>query len=173
MVRCEAGMDDKQRRKELRRRRVRGARLLQDGFAPAEVARRVGVSRQSVMRWERVLESGGFAQVARLGVRGRPRQLSDAQLAELAQVLKQGAIAAGYATEMWTLRRIAALIEEKFGVHLVPSSVWRLLGAMGWSVQRPTGQARERNERAIRTWKIKRWPALKKSQRGSDESSSS
>jgi len=166
-------MDDKQRMKDLRRRRVKGARLLESGVPPAEVARRVSVSRQSVMRWERAIESGGIDRVARLGARGRPRRLSDAQLRELAQLLKTGAISAGYATEMWTLPRIAALIQEKFGVRLANSSVWRLLGQMGWSVQRPTGQARQRDERAISTWKNKRWPELKKSQRDSDESSSS
>ena len=166
-------MDDKQRMKDLRRRRVQGARLLESGVAPAEVARRVGVSRQSVMRWERAIEADGIERVKQLGQRGRPRRLSDAQLQELAQLLKEGAISAGYATEMWTLPRIAALIQEKFAVRLAVSSVWNLLGQMGWSVQRPTGQARQRDERAISTWKNKRWPELKKSQRDSDESSSS
>ena len=133
----------------------------------------MGVSSKTVRVSERKLQAEGFGKLAELGVRGRPRQLSDEQLAELAQLLKQGAIAAGYSTEMWTLKRIGTLIEEKFGVHLVPSSVWRLLAGMGWSVQRPTGRARERDEGAIRNWKAKRWPALKKSPRGSDESSSS
>src|SRR5579883_3618982 len=90
--------------------------------------------------------SGGLRQARRAWRAGRPRQLSDEQLAELAQLLKQGAIAAGYSTEMWTLKRIGTLIEEKFGVHLVPSSVWRLPAAVGLSVQRPTGRARERVE---------------------------
>jgi transposase len=123
MFRCEALMDDKQRMKELRRRRVKGARLLASGVPPAEVARRVSVSRQSVMRWERAIESGGIDRVARLGARGRPGRLSDAQLRELAQLLKAGAISAGYATKMWTLPRIAVLIQEKFGVRLANSSV--------------------------------------------------
>jgi hypothetical protein len=46
-------------------------------------------------------------------------------------------------------------------VRLAISSVWGLLGRMGWSVQRPTGQARQRDKRAIITWKNKRWPELK------------
>jgi transposase len=50
-------------------------------------------------------------------------------------------------------------------VRLTQPSVWRLLRALGWSVQRPTGQARQRDEKAIRTWKAKRWPELKKSLR--------
>jgi transposase len=166
-------MDDKQRMKELRRRRVNGVRLLESGVWPAEVARRLGTSRQTVMRWERAIEAGGRERLVKLGVRGRPRRLSDEQLQELGRLRKQGALSAGYATEMWTLPRIGALIQEKFGVHLANSSVWRVLGQMGWSVQRPAGQARQRDERAISIWKNKRWPELKKSQRDSGESSSS
>ena len=166
-------MEDRQVLTEMRRRRVRGARMLARGEKPAAVARELGVSRQSVMRWERALAEGGFGQLSRVGRRGGRFRLSDAQLRELAGVLKQGAMAAGYATELWTLPRIGALIEERFGEKLATSSVWRTLGRMGWSVQRPSGKARERDERAIATWKSKRWPSLKKSQRGSDESSSS
>jgi transposase len=87
-------------------------------------------------------------------------------------MLKQGAIAAGYDTEMWTLPRVAALIEERFGERLAITSVWNTLRRMGFSPQRPSKLARERNEPAIKRWKAKRWPALKKSPRGSDESSS-
>jgi transposase len=96
---------------------------------------------------------------------GRPERLSAEQRRDLIRLLKEGALAAGFPTELWTLPRIAQLIDSKFAVTLVPSSVWRLLGRLGWSVQRPSGQARERDEGAVRTWKSKRWPELKKSLR--------
>ena len=50
-------------------------------------------------------------------------------------------------------------------MELSEPSVWRVLQQLGWSVQRSTGQARQRDERAIRTWKEKRWLSLKKSLR--------
>jgi transposase len=87
----------------------------------------------------------------------------------LVRQLKAGALAAGFPTELWTLPRIAQLIEQRFAVRLTQPSVWRLLRALGWSVQRPTGQARQRDEKAIRTWKAKRWPELKKSLRDKAE----
>jgi transposase len=155
-------MSDSDELKEMKQRRVKGAKLLRSGKRPAEVARTLGVSRQTVMRWERRLETGGMKGIATVGQRGRPRQLSDAQLEELAKLLKAGAIAAGYANELWTLPRIGALIETRFGVKFTDSGVWRNLRHMGWSVQRPTGQARQRDEEAITTWKKRRWPALKK-----------
>jgi transposase len=160
---------DSERLKDLERRRRRGARLLMAGVAQAEVARRMGVSRQSVSRWEKAREQGGIEALRGSQHFGRPRRLSEAQCAELARELKAGALAAGFTTELWTLPRVAALIERRFAVRLAQSSVWRLLRELGWSVQRPTGQARERNEQAIRTWKARRWPQLKKSRRGKAE----
>jgi transposase len=111
------------------------------------------------MRWERALKGNGVQGLERVEAPGRPRRLSEAQLKELAKVLKAGALAAGYATEMWTLPRIGALIQERFGVKLAQSSVWRTLQKMGWS---PARQARQRDDEAVRTWKSKRWAALKK-----------
>lgn len=162
-------MRHSQKLKELERRRRRGARLLAAGESQAEVARRVGVSRQTVMRWDRVRQNGGLEALRRARHFGRPERLSTEQREELVRLLKDGAIASGFPTELWTLPRIAQLLEQKFAVSMVPSSVWRLLGRLGWSVQRPTGQARERDERAIRRWKAKRWPELKKSLRDKAE----
>jgi len=169
MVTFEVAMDNEQRLKDLERRRRRGARLLAAGHAQAEVARRLGVSRQSVSRWEQAREQGGAEALRRSKRFGRPRRLSDAHCTQLVRELKAGALAAGFPTELWTLPRIGALIERRFAIRLAPSSVWRLLRELGWSVQRPTGQARERNEPAIATWKARRWPILKKSRRGKAE----
>ena len=132
-------MKDAEVLREMKRRRVKGARMLLRGERPAQVARELGVSRQSVMRWERALAGGGLERVARVGRRGGRFRLSPMQLKELANLLKQGALAAGYDTEIWTLPRIAALIEERFGQRLVISSVWRTLQRMGFSPQRPSG----------------------------------
>jgi len=158
-------MGIEQQLKELEKRRKRGVRLLAEGLWPAEVARRVGVTRQSVLRWTKLEKTGGAAALKRPARFGRPPKLDDAQRAELIKALKGGAMAAGFPSELWTLPRIASLIQERFTVELSEPSVWRMLQQLGWSVQRPTGQARQRDEAAIRTWKEKRWPAVKKSLR--------
>ena len=131
----------------------------------------MGVSRQAVMRWERLRQQGrrGLAALRRAEHFGRPERLSESQREELVRLLKAGLLAAGFATDLWTLPQIARLIEERFSVSMVSSSAWRLLGRLDGSVQRPSAQARERDERAIRTWKAKRWPALKKSLRDKAE----
>src|SRR6266446_6130052 len=48
----------------LERRRMAAAKLLQQGVSQAEVARRVGVHRQSVIRWVRELRKSGRAGLA-------------------------------------------------------------------------------------------------------------
>ena len=162
-------MGIEQQLKELEKRRKRGMRLLAEGLWPAEVARRVGVTRQSVLRWTKLEKKGGAQALKRPARFGRPPKLDDAQRAELIKTLKGGAMAAGFSSELWTLPRIASWIHGRFAVELSEPSVWRMLQQLGWSVQRPTGQARQRDEAAIRTWKAKRWPAVKKSLRDRDE----
>jgi transposase len=162
-----------QRRKGLEQRRRRAARLLERGFKPAEVARRVGVSRTSVHRWGKRIEQQGVSGLKRAARLGRPRALGDAQRAKLAQALKQGALAHGYATELWTLARVGRLIDKLFSRRYSHSQVWRILSDMGWSCQRPTGRAIQRDEAAIRQWKRKRWPVLKKTPLGKGAPSSS
>ena len=130
------------------------------------------VTRTTVSAWNEQLRSGGL-QGLRRRPRGRPSGLDAQQKVELVRLLKDGALAQGFATELWTLRRVGQLIAEKFGRRYSESQVWRILVGLGFSSQRPTGRALERDEAAIRHWKRKRWPALKKTPENKAESSSS
>jgi len=103
---------------------------------------------------------------------GRPAALEAADLKRLSKLLLAGAIGNGFATEVWTLARVAKLIEREFGVTYSVANVWHVLRALGFSSQRPTGRAIQRDEQAIKTWRTQRWPALKKSPSERDEPSS-
>jgi len=146
----------------LERRRFRALRLLDKGHSEAEVARRVGVHRQSVNRWQQLATASGLESLRRAGRAGRKARLMAAQLGQLEKALQRGPEALGYETNLWTAARVADLIESEFGVTYHPSHVWRLLGQLGWSCQRPASRAIERDEAAIRRWKRVTWPALKK-----------
>ena len=133
-------MDNEQRLIGLERRRRRGGRLLQSGIAQAEVARRVGVTRTSVSRWEQLRQEGGIEALRRPRRFGRPRRLSDAQCAQLIGQLKAGALSAGFGTELWTLPRIRTLILQRFAVTLTEPSVWRLLRSLGGACNAPAAR---------------------------------
>jgi transposase len=158
--------------KVLQRRRLRAGRLLTRGVAQAEVARRLGVTRTTVSEWNAQLENGGLDALKRRP-RGRPPGLDVAQRRELKRALSGGALAEGFATELWTLPRVGQLIERRFGRAYSESQVWRILVSLGFSCQRPSGRALERNEAAIQRWKQRRWPALKKTLPNKGGSSSS
>lgn len=142
MVIFEVRMGIEQQRKELEKRRRRGIRLLAKGVWPAEVTRRVGVTRQSVLRWTKLTKQVGKEALTRPARFGRPPKLDEAQRAELIKTRKGGALADGFASELWTLPRIASTIKERFAVELTQASVWRMLRQLGWSVQQPAARAR-------------------------------
>ena len=146
----------------LEKRRFRAARLLEKGFSQAEVARRVGVHRQSVNRWARTLEREGIGGLNKAGRAGRKPRLSAEDFAALEQGLAAGPQACGYPTALWTSQRVAHLIEQQSGVKYHPDHVCRILAKLRWSCQRPVGRALERNETAIARWKKRRWPEIKK-----------
>jgi len=77
-------------------------------------------------------------------------------LERIERALKRGPEAFGYDTGLWTSARVADLIEQECGIAYHPGHAWRLLRQLGWSCQRPTGRALERDERAIAQWKRKR-----------------
>lgn len=146
----------------LERRRMEAARLLRQGVSQSEVARRVGVHRQSVSRWAQELEQSGVQGLRKASRTGRPAKLDRGQLAELELALKLGPEAFGYASGLWSARRVRDLIEYQTGVRYHEDHVWRILRKLNWSCQRPTGRAVERNEQEIRHWKQYRWAQIKK-----------
>lgn len=157
---------------ESARRRELACRLFQAGMSQAEVARRCNVTRQSASRWYHKFKAGGAAALAPRR-RGRRPALSAEQLSELSSALLEGPAQHGWSTDLWTLERITALIKRLFGVRFHQSHAWRLLRSMGWSLQRPTTRARERDESAIAAWKTKEWRRLKKTAGGRRRTSSS
>lgn len=150
------------RAERLRARRKEAAKLFEAGATQAEVARRLKVSRVSALRWYRVWRKGGRGELTEAHLLGRPRRLTSEQAAAVARALLKGPMAQGYDTDLWTLPRMAALIEHETGVAFHPGHVWRVVRGLGWSLQRPAKRAQERDEAAIAHWKRVRWPRVKK-----------
>jgi transposase len=84
---------------------------------------------------------------------------------QLHQALIEGPLAWGYENELWTLPRVTEVIHEVTGIAYHPGHVWRVLRQLGWSRQKPTTRARERDEEAIGRWMHETWPGVKKTPR--------
>lgn len=152
--------------KQLEKRRRRAIELLKKGWKLSAVAKKVCCSVSSVFLWREAFEKAGEKGLAAKPVPGRPPKLSARQKRDLAKILLKGPLHFGYSTDLWTQRRIAELIRQKFGVDYHPHHMWRFLIALGWSCQKPEKQARERDEKAIAHWKRYRWPHIKKRRKG-------
>jgi transposase len=147
---------------EAARKRIRAGRLLLAGKKPAEIAQVVGVARQTVYSWKALLDEGGIDALRAVPDRGRPAQLDAKQLASVRKALLQSPTQHGFSTELWTLKRVSALIDRMHGVRFGQTQVWRILGNLGFSPQKPDRRAIERDDQAVREWRHRTWPALKK-----------
>jgi transposase len=113
-----------------------------------------------------VLDEGGIDALRAMGDKGRPPQLDKRQFELLRRSLLDRPTEHGFGTELWTLKRIRLLIKRMFGVSYSEVHVWRILGALGFSNQKPERRAIERDDAAVEQFKRKTLPALKKKPKG-------
>lgn len=152
--------------KQLEQRRRRAIALLEEGRAPVEVARLVGVDRRSLRRWNAVYRKQGAAGLAARAASGRPSKLSARQRRQLEKILLRGAAANGFESDLWTCPRVAQVIKRRLGISYHVDHIGRLLRSLGWTPQRPTRRAVERDEQAIQRWIKQQWPRIKKKPAG-------
>jgi len=128
----------------------------------AQIARSLGVSRQAVNRWAHRFAQDGFDALKRRVRTGRTSRLTQQQWAGLLAVLEQGAQAAGFLTERWTLSRIQQVVQERFDVRFSTHYLSERLRKLGWSVQKPQSSPRERDDALVEAWLKGDWPRIKK-----------
>lgn len=151
--------------KALERRRRKAISLLQRGFSVAEVARRVHTSATSVYRWDQAFRNSGDRGLDLKPVCGRPRKLKEREAKLLLDILLEGALAYGFPNDLWTLKRIARVIRQEFGVTYHHCHIWKVLRGFGWSCQVPERGALQRDEKAIAHGKRHQWSAIKKTKK--------
>jgi transposase len=143
-------------------RRRQAWELRQQGWRQKDIARALGVSEGAVSQWFHRVEQGGENALASHPPPGPTPKLTEAQRQQIPQLLAQGAEAHGFRWDVWTSRRIGAVIAKQFGVHYHPDHVRKMLRAMGLSYQQPVERATQRDEAQIAAWTQPRWPEIKK-----------
>lgn len=146
----------------LEERRLHGLTLLGRGLSQAEVARRLAVSPVAVFKWRKAAEDGGPQALRAIPRSGRPPFVPPETMATLPHLLARGALSYGYSTDLWTIRRIVETLQREWGVRYSQSATWLILKSHGFSWQRPRRQAREKNLRAVESWRRRSWPRYKK-----------
>ncbi|MEQ9379358.1 MAG: IS630 family transposase [Pirellulales bacterium] len=148
-------------------RRRRAMDLLDDGWLVKDVAAALGVTRKSVSEWKKAVRDGGRRALAAKPQHVPECRLSKPQQMKLKRLLRAGPRKAGFATDLWTLPRVAELVKRELGVSYHPSHLGRLLHALGFSCQKPQRRSKEQDPKAVKAWREEKWPAMKKGRRRS------
>lgn len=124
--------------------------MLKRKVAHADVAGGLGVSRQAVSVWARQLaEVNGAVGKLKAKTLGRPKRLDAAQCQALSRLLVAGAPQSGFPTELWTVKRVHAVVQREFGLQYSQTGWRELLRGLGFSPQKPEKRATQRDEQAI------------------------
>ena len=158
----------------LTERRLRAGKMFENGSAQADVVRELGVSRETASQWHATWREHGVEGLRGAQRAGRLPRLTDEQLVKVERALAKGPTHNGFPTELWTLTRVATVIERVTGVGYSTTQTWSILRTrLGWSRQRPARRAIEADQDAIVAWARDRWPVVKKTPDGAGRGSSS
>ena len=133
------GLQDEIRRSEESRydHRLHGVLLVAQGLSCPEVGRLLGDSPRTVEYWVGRFEDRGLAGLVEGERSGRPRRLSDEQLAEIDSVLRQTPESVGISSGIWDGKGLAAFIKMRYGVVLGVRQCQYIFKSLGFRRRKP------------------------------------
>jgi transposase len=149
-------------KREQEARRLAAGRLLLAGRKNVDVIRALKVSASSVRRWKKILQRDGLEGMRTKPAAGRTPKLSKERKKTLARILLKGAQAAGFPSDLWTGKRVAQVIRQKFKVDYHPHHVLKILRQLALTPQKPQRRARQRDPAALERWRNVEWARIKR-----------
>jgi transposase len=147
---------------ELEARRFLAVRRVGAGWTQKDVAAFLSVHPVTVKKWVARHRADGDNGLKATPTPGRPRFLTDEQERQVLGWLSESPTRHGFATDLWTARRVAELIHKKFGVRFHPNYLREWLSKRNFTPQKPARRARQRNQAAIDHWVAADWPRIQK-----------
>jgi transposase len=145
---------------ELERRRRLALSKLHDGYTVPEIAEFLGVSERAVYLWQAAERQHGNDGVTAKTPPPRARKLSARQERLVLTWFRQSPKSFGFATDLWTGRRVAQVIKRKWNIDFNWRYLLTWLKDRGITSQKPQRQARESDRSAIDRWRTHDWPSL-------------
>jgi transposase len=145
---------------ELERRRRLAVERVQEGYTQVQVAQFLGVHQRTVAGWMANYRRHGDRGLAAKQHPGRPPKLPRQQQGLVLGWLRKNPKSFGFATELWTGRRVAQVIQRKFGVFYHPRYISEWLTGHNFTPQKPQKRPRERNDQTIDNWIKTEWPCI-------------
>jgi len=143
-------------------RRLSAAELFKKNTPQAEIARKLRVTSAAVSLWHKAWDKGGRKASKSKGQTGFPSKLTSKDRKAFKRAILKGPLEYGYETNFWTLSRLSAVMKKVTGIKFSDVWTWHIVRELGFTPQKPQVRATKRDEAAIRVWKEKRLPGLKK-----------
>jgi len=146
---------------ELTELRKRGVMAVQNGEAPEDVARILGVSRVTIYNWLALYRKGGWDALDARKRGGRKPKLDSKAMEWLYKAITQTTPDQyRFPFVLWTSRLVGKLIKDRLGISLSKASVCRLLNQLGLSAQRPLWRAYQQSPEHVEHWMQNEFPAI-------------
>ena len=105
--------------------RVAMVNLMLAGMPVKDLARYSGVSARALAAWREKADNEGFSSLRAVKQTGRPKGLSDSQIAEIKDVIANDPEPSGYGS--WTGRALSEHIESAYGLKYSARTCQKLL----------------------------------------------
>jgi len=137
-------------------------RVVEDGEAPSEVMKSLGLCRTTIYPWLRKHADQGMDALVEKIAQGPEPKLTEKQRQQVKRwILGKDPRQYGFDFGLWSRRIVRALIAEKLGVELGLTAVGRLLASLEITPQKPLRRAYERDPKAVALWVKETYPKLK------------
>ncbi len=138
-------------------------RVVEDGEAPSDVMKSLGLCRTSIYPWLRKFEDKGWDALVEKIAQGPEPKLSEKQRQQIKRwILGKDPRQFGFDFGLWSRRIVQRLVAEKLGVDLGLTAVGRLLASLDITPQKPLRRAYERDPVAVELWQKETYPKLRK-----------
>jgi transposase len=120
-----------------------------------------GVDRTTLHRWLARHHKDGEQGLQRRSVSGRPRKLAGVTAKRLKRIVLAPASKFGFETDLWTVGRLHAVLEDQRNVDVSEDTVWRRLREAGLTWQTPERQYFEADPETRQRWQDETIPQIR------------
>jgi transposase len=145
----------------LRLRALRGCEL---GYSETELAKLLGIARETISRWWSAYQAGGLEALPHERT-GRPvgsgRTLDDAQARHVQEMIR-GHFPEdwGITAPLWTRRALRDLIRREYGILMPLRTVGAYLKRWGYTPKKPRRRGRHQDPDEVQEWLENIYPAI-------------
>ena len=117
--------------------RLHGVLLVAQGMTCPEVAHLLGDASRSVEYWVGRFEQQGLAGLLEGERSGRPRRLSEKQMAAVDRILRRSPREAGLSGNLWDGKTLSRWIEQNYQLTLGVRQCQRIFRQLGYRLRKP------------------------------------